>query len=428
MCIALEYKMKKRIKKLLCFSFIAFMSIGVNFDTEARVTREVAEIVLPDLMEHVGIPTTQQTKQHQRAIINMIYTDMGQNQMVQWVEEGIFPENLKGLFENPNSYGNKKYRKISLASMFPCSTGTFTSFANNDVRLGKHTLTKGSQTVFPKFIPNNKESKTFDGISLNINQYLLPIDVLLAKIIFILDILDDPVGLKAILTSQTKLVLNTITSSNTDYTCRPVSAIIAEKSGGGYEGDCVETLYRHLLNIAVQDPHDLSRLHIERLPEQLQKYYNLSKYPENNDDPEGLEIKQKSEAGLTEISKHNEWKKCLEQWIEDNKLHIDISTGSLINLANVLNLAAFFQKIDNFKMEEISLYIQNAMNKLAALQHPEDVRFVVKITSELSEPTWANKQIIITDCHANRQIVIGICEIETHHNKGHAEILNIKPL
>jgi len=64
--------------------------------------------------------------------------------MVQWVEEGIFPESLKELFENPNSYGNKKYRKISLASMFPCLTGTFTSFTNNDVRLGKHTLTMGT--------------------------------------------------------------------------------------------------------------------------------------------------------------------------------------------------------------------------------------------------------------------------------------------
>jgi len=250
---------------------------------------------------------------------------------------------------------------------------------------------------------------------------------LLAKIIFILDILDDPVGLKAILSSKTKSVLNTATS-NTDYICRPVSAIIAKKSDGSYEGDCVETLYRHLLNIAVQDPHDLSRLHIKRLPKQLQKYYNPSGYPENKDDPEGMEIKQKSEAGLTEISKHDEWKKCLEEWIGDNKLHIDISTGSLINLANVLYLIVFSQKIDNFKIEEVSLYIQNAMNKLAALRYPEDVRFLVKITSEAWEPTWANKQIIITDCHAKRQIIIGVCETETHHNKGHAEILKIKPL
>ena len=418
--------MKKIFRRLACCSFLSIASIGC-FDAEARVTKEVAEAVLPDLMEYVGIPKTRQTGECQKAIINMIYTDIGQSQMVQWVEKGIFPKNLENLFGNPNSYGNEKYRKISLASMFPCLTGTFTSFANNDVRFGKHTLTNIPK-AFLKFIPNIKESKTIDGIASNINQHLLPIDVLLAKIIFVLDILDDPVGLNTILTSKTKSDLSKITTSNTDYTCRPVSAIIAKKSNGKYEGDCVETLYRHLLNIAVQDPHNLSRLHIERLPKQLQTYYNLSKYPENKDDPEGMEIKQKSEAGLTEISKHDEWKKCLEEWIKNNESCIDISTGSLINLANVLNLVAFSQKIDNFKTEEMSSYIQNAMNKLAALRSPEDVRFVVKITTETSDPEWSNKRILITDYHAKRQIIIGVCEINHHNNNGHAEILEIKPL
>lgn len=409
----MEHEMKKRVKQLLYSSLAAFISIIVNFDTEARVTREVAEAALPYLMEAAGIPSdadeenvvlakeVKYKKDKIQAILNMIYTDEGQRQMVKWVQDGKFPNILKAQFNSSNVYESGIYRKVTLASLFPCTTGTFTSFSNNIVRLGKHILTRKLQTELPKIISKVKEGKNPELILQNVNHPLLPKDILLAKIIFILDILDDTIGL-GIITPVARNILKEITTSKYEYMCRPVSAIIAKKSVENYEGDCVETLYRHLLNIAVQDPQNLSRFHIERLPSQLQNYYNLSNYPENKADPEGMEIKQKSEAGLTEISKHNEWESCLGQWVKDNGLNIDISTGALINIANILNLIAFSKRIDCFKIEYAPLYIQDAMNKLAALKDPKDIRFIVSVTHGLLEQGWINTKITINDCHARR--------------------------
>ena len=116
-------------------------SIGIISDTEARVTREVAEATLPYLMEAAGIPGEQRTSKHQAAIISMIYTDEGQQQMVNWVKEGKFSQKLeKAGFKSAEIYKNKAYRYASLASLFPCGTGTFTSFANHKSRLGSHIL------------------------------------------------------------------------------------------------------------------------------------------------------------------------------------------------------------------------------------------------------------------------------------------------
>ena len=46
--------MKKIFRKLACCSFLSIASIGC-FDAEARVTKEVAEAVLPYLMEAAGL-------------------------------------------------------------------------------------------------------------------------------------------------------------------------------------------------------------------------------------------------------------------------------------------------------------------------------------------------------------------------------------
>lgn len=66
--------MKRHIKKLLYPLLIAFISICINFNIEARVTKEVAESTLPYLMEAVGIPQATQILAQRNALISMIYT------------------------------------------------------------------------------------------------------------------------------------------------------------------------------------------------------------------------------------------------------------------------------------------------------------------------------------------------------------------
>lgn len=65
---------------------------------------------------------------------------------------------------------------------------------------------------------------------------------------------------------------NPIHSIYNEYKVRPVSAIVGRALGKD-DGDCVETLYRHLINIAIQDYRNLSKLYVERLLEELKKYY-----------------------------------------------------------------------------------------------------------------------------------------------------------
>ncbi len=156
--------MKKCIRKLLYSSLVAFISIGINFNAEARVTKEVAEATLPYLMETAEIPGDEEDTEHIgdakttvkaneswykkdkiQAILSMIYTDEGQQQMVNWALRGVFPPTLaEAGFITANTYQDQSYRNISLASLFPCNTGTFTSFANHESRLGKYLLSTDS--------------------------------------------------------------------------------------------------------------------------------------------------------------------------------------------------------------------------------------------------------------------------------------------
>lgn len=122
--------MKKIFRKLACCSFLSIASIGC-FDAEARVTKEVAEAVLPFLMEAAGIPgdpdeegvvSAKEAKYKNvkiKAILDMIYTDDGQQQMVNWVQDGTFPPKLDGAgFKSAETYKDKAYRDASLASLF----------------------------------------------------------------------------------------------------------------------------------------------------------------------------------------------------------------------------------------------------------------------------------------------------------------------
>jgi hypothetical protein len=92
----------------------ATIMLGVFCNTEARVTREVAEATIPFLLEAVGIPLTKRTQNHQNAVRDMIYTDTGQQQMVNWAINGVFPPSLVGtaLFQNGLTYSRTNLKQL----------------------------------------------------------------------------------------------------------------------------------------------------------------------------------------------------------------------------------------------------------------------------------------------------------------------------
>ena len=214
--------MKKIFRRLACCSFLSIASIGC-FDAEARVTKEVAEAVLPYLMEAAGIEGDQHSGTTRRAnkaeyennkiqaILNMIYTDDGQQQMVNRVKTGKFPQKFRDAgFASAGTYADDPYRKVSLASLFPCSAGTFTSFANHQSRLGLHILLNEQrksehiasflrQRTITEHIIGNINFQSFEKANTRFHGKRkskdplgrLTMDTLLAKVIFVLDIVDD---------------------------------------------------------------------------------------------------------------------------------------------------------------------------------------------------------------------------------------------
>lgn len=423
--------MKKRTKKLLCFSLIASMSIGC-FNTEARVTKEVAEAVLPYLMEAAGIPgdthsgTTKKANASEyegskiQAILSMIYTDEGQQQMVDWAVRNKRPDKLAvfgGVMSDSTNWeqnssninqGNEKLYQI----LFPCKTETFTSFANHTSRFGYVVLTKyeSIESKLLQWIIDGKKPAGENDIIAVGNEVL---DCKIARIIFILDIFDD--------LQQIKEICGTIPEnmefvSKNEYMCRPVSAIIANK-----EGDCVETLYRHLINISIQDTIDLNLLHVERLLELLRKYFG------NKSLETPKEIKDRSYAGTTSIKDHNKWKNALQS-VADFKTYFNISSGAIYNIARTLWQIAFFETTEQMKpfggLENFEKIIEISMNKLADVSK----RFSVNIKDAQTDKGWITKIITIQDATAQRIIVIGICEDISKDNFGHAEIISITPM
>ena len=405
------------------------MSIGANFDTEARVTREVAEAVLPYLMEAAGIPgdphsgTTKKANVWEyesikiQSILSMIFTDEGQQQMVKWVKTGKFPDILKSKFNEQNTYHNKYYRNCSLAALFPCQTDTFTSFANHDTRLGKHILKKavGVHEQIQSLL-GIKCYQKFEDILHHIDseKHIKSNDILLAKIIFIIDTCDN---LKQ-LTDSLNININEPQQTESEYVCRPVSAIVAKKLSDPkpmeLDGDCVETLYKHLIHIAIQDKDKNHIFHAEQLPDKLYKYHVSNFTPEEA--KSCVNITTVSEAGTTNIERHNTWKQYLKEHVKEE----NISFGSLNNIAKVL------AKVADIEADENDLQtIKNSLNKLAIGK-----TFEVAFADSFQAPIWCDRLIRITekiDGHTTRKIDVGICTIQDR-NKGHAEILQIKSI
>lgn len=398
-------------------------SIAISSNTEARVTKEVAEVTLPYLMEAAGIPAEQRTKEHQVAILNMIYTDEGQQQMVDWVQQGNFPQKLKDAkFQSVGTYKNETYRDATLASLFPCSTGTFTSFANHKSRLGKHILSSTAKMadMLCELLLSPRERKTistFDDALYNINLHQREncIDAALSKIIFVLDICDTKDQIKNVL-QKSKIINNSSLDckiSSAEYMCRPVSAILAKNTG-----DCVETLYRHLITIAIQDLDN--KLHIANLPVPLKRYFDPSLQKET------IDPSFNTQAGLTSIEKHEKWSECLT---EISSGIINCSFGSLYNIAKMLNYIANYEKcrvVDNTKASEEKNLCKLLIDAMNELYGKGQQRFKGGVSKDEPGQKWYNIIVTIEDTIMKRTIKIGICEGKTK-NYGHAEILSITP-
>lgn len=458
--------MRTYFKKLFYSSAISLICVGINFDTEARVTKEVAEAVLPYLMKAAGIEedprpdsapaTPYYAPEKLKAILSMIYTDEGQQQMVNWVKTGEFPNILKEKFGEQNTYSDKSYRDNSLAALFPCQTNTFTSFANHESRLGKHLLSVDSVQQLRVLKRIFQKNFDIDSILTNLNSVSKNnIDSIIAKIIFVLEICDEAPTIAHFIfpSSETRSFITKMkkTPSNCEYLCRPVSAVVAKNISGKYEGNCVETLHKHLVNIAIQDVKDRNKFHSGKLPKVLQQYYKVHSKSKITELSEGVTY-----AGETSIVRHDKWKEqllnllkevtlanCRVQHIgkanpvtdeiapilsfnsdDTSKLEKFLSTGSIQNIATVL------ASIANSQIEEENPAdtIRGALNTLSPTN---DKQFEVNCSEEGgSNYPWLTNQITIREKvngKTTRTIIVGTCQNKSDLNNGHTEIISITP-
>lgn len=488
-------EMRKHIKKLLCSSFIAIMSVGC-FNAESRVTREVAEATLPYLMEAVGIPQAQQTQAQRDAIISMIYTDAGQREMLNWAKNGVFPPTLTGAgFVSDNLYydgwlieplkdagqdidintiveklnewaqGNtssmlsfaiQAIRNAYIGALFPCGPGTFSSYAAHSSRLGYHVLDRNGTDIVNmcgaiiKPYETDKIALEAKNIIERFGQYHDRIDSKLANIIFILDICDTCEQVKDILTKtlgadNSRERNSTIDSAvaerrYNEYDHRPVSATSIVNDGKRV-GDCVETLCRHLINIAIQsnpsNPHIYS---IADLPVQLKEHYYRRRYAAHIDNDTLTIPATETEAGKTNLKAHLDWKRALAASIiavdkgiistiatEDKmnaivtsiqKVKDQISQATIDNIVRVLQIVS---KTDTERpAQNNAIAIQNALNALSKNKS----RFQVTVTNtkgaaQIDLPNGIEILTTIEDTVWRRKIKVGIW------NKRHAEIVSI---
>ena len=520
--------MRKHIKKLLCSSLIAIMSIGC-FNAESRVTREVAEATLPYLMEAVGIPSAQRTSAHVNAIINMIYTDAGQREMVNWARSGDFPHILSSV--GFNSVNTHRIEQHNFQLLFPCGPGTFSSYATHISRLGYHALMdgnppnickrlfedqappianvadvldafcslyKGNMPTAPKLSTliqhlrmqdtygdnRSKLQAILNSLQIQItgtNQQILSslthhpnlqlrnsicdvitnvqlstaddIDTKLSIILFVLDICDNSNQVFDILdtlhtrisgyqlktqdTPGTRETVHHILPQHNEYNHRPISA--TSVTG---KGDCVQTLYRHLVNIAIQnDVQNPRNLNVDHLPEQLHEYYT-SQYKRISDHVVSIPITH-TESGKTELDKHSLWDRCLKNSVLPET---NIANATVDDIVNVLNIVSLSQgTVTNFGRsalgirdtvlpQDFSPTIQSSPNQGANAMKMQDAlngidgrcsntdlsrRFIVNIQSN-PRNAGINTIIEVTDRLWKRRITLGVWA------NRHAEIIAIQ--
>lgn len=463
----LEHKMSK-IKKLFYSALVAFIGIGVNFDTEARVTKEVAEATLPYLLEIAGLPQSQQTIAQINAIVRVLYTNAGQREIINWVRNGVFPSTLKWVFAplfEPPILPNAQKRKIG--KFFPCQPiNSFSSYASNDSRIGWYVLNPSfnSPEICKNLIVRSDDNLPHkvrdainigDGIMQNTNSKL-------AAILFVLDICDTANQIFNILDIRHRetpitgynagIRANVIPAIYNEYDYRPVSATSAEG-----QGDCVQTLYRHLINIAIQnDNNKLRSFNISHLPEALREYYTI-RHGAINQEIITVPVTE-TEAGLTQLMHHQSWHDVLVAAVPAGT---DITNGAINNIVTVLGairppmmstsalnaIARVYNApslnptiptstgigVAGTDQQANATAIQNALNALDGRCAAGNERFIVNVTDNMDAPQvtairdqlpdGTNLVIQIADRLWNRTITIGA------HTAGvenaHAEITSI---
>lgn len=468
-----------KIKKLFYSVFMAFISIGVNSDIEARVTKEVAEATLPYLMEAAGIPGDAEDVEHAGeekttvkanavwyakskiiAILDMIYTDEGQQQMVNWAINDVRPQILGGEgapfariwpAESSNIEQGNGERLFQI--LFPCKTGTFTSFSAHNSRLGYYALKYelveligatalniGKKTKLIADLKVSKEKAVLENILTNLNKSTL--DTSLAKIIFLLDICDGLDQLKTIYNNATSSVINIeasdIPTKYNEYECRPVPATMAQKKKN--EGDCVENLCRHIIAIATQidnAKYDCAQL------------------------PPSIRLNGRNFSGITEIQSHKVWADnltetylssmtenfgiqermiafikqatlpCFKLLLNEELKRITdseclkISNGTFENITDVIESIAFYgeNRLSERSKNPIQRFVE-AMHKISNGQNKFEVSVLDKGSYPINAPTDTNCIIEIQENSVNptlnRKVLLAFCD------NGHAEIMSIQ--
>jgi hypothetical protein len=469
-------------KELLTRVTIGIIAFGIAFNTEARVTREVAEATIPYLLEAVGIPQNQQTPAQRNAVRDMIYTNDGQREMVDWARNGVFPPNLAVL---PNGqFGHAQLttnsQKAKIAKFFPYSpTNTFSSYASSNNRVGWHALQGGNPVNICMHCIQGTIATVHQHVSdagkVGVTQQIQAMNSKLAAVLFILDICDTADQIKDILTlvmGHNQQRNNTVDQAIAnhavlnEYDHRPVSATsvtVNTPQGLHQEGDCVQTLYRHLINIAVQnDAANSKSYNIDHLPAALQNYYSNNN-PQNIVNHTIAFPTTEAEAGRTELAKHQRWHEALSAVPGVN----NISNGAVDDIIRVLTHACPLNGHNQPNIGQSNLgvragaylapglnptiqtsqgaphggtnqqahatEIQDAFNALDGRCNAGNERFIVSVTDHMTDPQIAaiqnnlpnntNMVIQIADRLWNRTITIGARTAGTAN--AHAEIANI---
>lgn len=470
-------------------SLIAVVTIilGIFCNTEARVTREVAEATIPYLLEAVGIPPHANgavNTARRDAIVHMLYTDAGQREMVNWAVNDQSPATLTAQFQPwPNPSSNVIYAPNAQPAperifqlLFPRGPGTFSSYNHHASRLGKWVLSNNGvnlQTICRNLLfPPIKSNVNAEGQIRSNLLASMPIDTKLACVLFLLDICDtanqifdilDARHAMAPITGYTLPIVGAGGTRNTpiaivynEYSHRPVPAIAANTSAA-WEGDCVQTLYRHLVNIAIQNDNTNSRnFNLEHLSVQLRGYYTTR----HGAIDDGIIIVPvtETEAGLTQLMHHQSWHDALAATVPGGT---NITNGAIDNIVTVLGAVrpaematsalnmierAYIAPALNptihtstgvdgagTNQQANATAIQNALNALDGRCNVGNERFIVSVTDYMGDlqiiaiqnqlPTGTDLVIQIADRLWNRMITIGARIAGTAH--AHAEIISI---
>jgi hypothetical protein len=246
-------------------------------------------------------------------------------------------------------------RDAYIGALFPPGPGTFSSFAAHPSRLGYHALNQGigleavcSWLIRGTPTPQVQTPRELGDIMTRVLQNGTEIDNQLARVLFVLDICDTADQIKNILTQvmradqQRDAAINGAIANPTnpqgqrvlynEYDHRPVSATSLVAASPKKEGDCVQTLYRHLINIAVQNNRDDARLksyheyNVGHLPDALKSGYygrvhipgwtaatqvrDTLIIPAISGTPPPIQVGP-GEAGLTDLAKHQYWHNAL---------------------------------------------------------------------------------------------------------------------